>query len=129
MRLLGYSRIGLFDNYGLGTAVSTFAIFAFALLALLCRAFAILTRCAVLTLRSFGATAPFANTLLASAPPLGAFAFPAFALLAGAGGAACSCLGSHRLGLDNLYFRSLLSVPVTACGHHESGHSHDANER
>ena len=80
MRLLGYRRIGLFDNYGLGTAVSTFAIFA-------------------------------------------------FALLAGAGGAACSCLGSHRLGLDNLYFRSLLGVPVTACGHHESGHSHDANER
>ena len=112
MRLLGYRRIGLFDNYGLGTAVSTFAIFAFALLALLCRAFAILTRCAVLTLRSFGATAPFANTLLARA-----------------GGAACSCLGSHRLGLDNLYFRSLLGVPVTACGHHESGHSHDANER
>ena len=56
MRLLGYRRIGLFDNYGLGTAVSTFAIFAFALLALLCRAFAILTRCAVLTLRSFGAS-------------------------------------------------------------------------
>ena len=114
MRLLGYRRIGLFDNYGLGTAVSTFAI---------------LTRCAVLTLRSFGATAPFANTLLASAHTLGAFALPAFALLAGAGGAACSCLGSHRLGLDNLYFRSLLGVPVTACGHHESGHSHDANER
>ena len=90
MRLLGYRRIGLFDNYGLGTAVSTFAIFAFALLALLCRAFAILTRCAVLTLRSFGATAPFANTLLASAHTLGAFALPAFALLAGAGGAAAT---------------------------------------